>query len=135
MHEKPTPVIYPDSQKFWEACNEERLLYQQCDDCAQVQSFPRSYCAHCHGTALTWHESTRRGKIASFTVVHRGPSAAFKEDEPYLIVLVDMDEGFRLMMNLRESNPDQAKIGAPVQIIFEPSGNNEQKLPQATLAE
>ncbi|MEZ5676263.1 MAG: OB-fold domain-containing protein [Thalassovita sp.] len=57
-------------------------------------------CGACHSNALIWRESNRRGVIASFSIVHRGPTSAFRDHLPYVLALVDMTEGVRLMLNV-----------------------------------
>jgi uncharacterized OB-fold protein len=62
------------------------------------------------------------GVVYSFTIVYRASSAAFEADVPYIIVLVNFSEGFRMMMNLRNWSPEVARIGLPVKAIFEDCG-------------
>jgi len=71
--------------------------------------------------------------VHSYTRVERAPSAAFKAQLPYGIVLVDMAEGFRLMLNVRDSLLDAVRIGAPIRVIFEATAEAGLKLPQAVL--
>ncbi|MFO1188242.1 MAG: Zn-ribbon domain-containing OB-fold protein [Alphaproteobacteria bacterium] len=133
---KPVPAINGDTVEFWRGCNAERLLYQHCETCGHVQFPPRSLCVKCHGRGLAWRESARRGHIHSFTVVHRPPTAAFKADVPYVLALVDLDEGFRIMCNLIGCPPEKAAIGLAVRITFEARGEGEarQLVPQAMAA-
>jgi uncharacterized OB-fold protein len=56
--------------------------------------------------------------VLSHTTVHRAPSAAFREQTPYVIALVDMDEGFRLMVNVQGGSEAPVAIGARVRIGF-----------------
>ena len=86
--------------------------------CGQVQLIPRSRCAACQGTALTWQRSDGRGRILSHTTVHRAPSEAFRSEVPYVMALVDMDEGFRLMANVQGGAEPALAIGQPVRIGF-----------------
>ncbi len=133
MTAKPLPEIRPESQEFWNAANRGELLFQTCEDCGNVQFYPRNYCTGCTSDKLRWAQSQGEGVVYTFTVVHRPPSAAFKADVPYVIALVDLDEGFRMMMNVRGCGPDEVGIGARVRIIFETIPESEQKLPQAEL--
>jgi len=132
---KPVPPVNADTAEFWRGCNHERLLFQRCAHCGHAQFPPRSLCVACHGRDLAWRESARRGQIHSFTVVHRAPTAAFKGDVPYVLALVDLDEGFRIMCNLIGCSPEEAAIGLPVRIIFETRGEGEarQRVPQAAI--
>lgn len=127
---KPQPHPNADSLPFWQGCANGILSYQHCGSCEKAQFPPRSHCAQCQGRALQWRQSKGQGTVHTFTVVRRAPSAAFKADVPYVIALVDFDEGFRMMMNLRHVSPDAANIGMRVQVVFEAT-SGVYPLPQA----
>ncbi len=130
--QKPQPVATPETQPFWDACNRRELVYQRCRGCGAVQFYPRAHCARCHTTDLAWETASGQGTIYSFTVVHRAPTAAFKPEVPYILALVDMAEGFRMMVNLPGTPPEQVAIGQPIRIVFQPTESG-QLLPQAEL--
>ncbi len=123
--EKPVPQPNGDSRPFWDGCNAGELRFQRCGACGQPQFYPRALCARCHATDLRWETSSGRGEIHSATTIHRGPTAAFK-GAPYVLALVDMDEGFRIMANVLHA--DNAEIGERVRLVFEQRG--DQKIPQ-----
>jgi uncharacterized OB-fold protein len=129
---KPVPVPTTDTAKFWDACNREELLYQRCNTCGGVQFYPRRSCAACQSSDLAWMPSRGRGSIHSFTIVQRPANRAFDGDVPFVIALIDLDEGFRMMMNVIGDGRLSAAIGRRVQIVFE-ARTNDQKLPQAEL--
>jgi uncharacterized OB-fold protein len=116
------PPIHPtaDTRPFWDGCRNRILRFQACEDCGAVQRIPRGVCANCHGLRLSWRDSAGQGTVLSHTTVHRAPTAAFKADTPYVIALVDLDEGFRLMVNARGA---PLAIGQRVRIGFEPRGD------------
>jgi uncharacterized OB-fold protein len=124
------PRIDVEAQPFWDAAARRELVYQQCQTCGATQSYPRHRCMICHGTALGWKPSSRRGKIHSFTVVHRAPSDAFRSRVPYVLALVAL-EGFRLLVNLPEDRPEEAAIGRDIEIVFVNAGG--MWLPQGKL--
>lgn len=95
--------------------------------------YPRTRCAHCGAARLDWLASARKGSVATFTVVHRAPSAGFRAEVPYVLALVDLDEQFRMMVNVRTPAPEAVRIGQRVEIVFErqPGGI---ALPQAVLS-
>lgn len=89
--EDPTPNPYTDGLR-------QRIVrYQRCATCGAAQTLARYACAHCGGAALSWLEATGRGTVYAVTVVARAPSDAFRALVPYTLVLVDLDEGPRLM--------------------------------------
>ena len=70
---------------------------------------------------MEWIESTGRGSVYSFSVVHRVPSAEF--GAPYVVALVDLDEaGVRLLTNVVGCEPAEVRIGARVEVCFESRG-------------
>jgi uncharacterized OB-fold protein len=129
MTGKPNPTPNADTSPFWEACNEERLIVQTCQSCGHVQFYPRALCVKCEGRDLDWRDAKPEGTVHSCTLVHRAPTPAFKEDAPYVLALIDLDDGFRMMMNVINCPPESVAIGMPVRIVFE--DREGQKLPQA----
>lgn len=115
---RPLPHPTPETRPFWDGCASGELRYQCCTDCGTVQLIPRSLCAACQSRGLEWKRSERLGRILSHTTVHRAPTSAFRADVPYVIALVDMDEGFRLMVNVRGGDTPAVAIGARVRIGF-----------------
>jgi hypothetical protein len=129
---KPIPHGTTDSAAFWSGCNREELLYQRCQACGHVQFYPRRNCTNCQSDKLDLVPSAQRGSIHSFTVVQRPANRAFDGDVPFVIALVDIDEGYRMMMNVIGKDKLSTTIGRRVRIVFE-ACSPEQKLPQALL--
>lgn len=129
---KPTPRPTPETQAFWEGCRAGEFRIQRCLKCGNHQFYPRARCLACRNNDFSWDIASGNGRIHSFTMVHRAPSAAFDPDVPYLLVLVDLDEGVRIMANMPGTSEDAVSIGSPVRIVFEQRG--EIALPQVTLA-
>ena len=130
---KPEPRPTAETRPFWDACKRGELLFQRCAGCGRVQFYPRGHCTACQSHELAWERSAGQGTIYSYTVVHRAPTEAFRAEVPYVLALVDMAEGFRIMTNVRGAAPDAVAIGRPVRIVFEPTAGGE-ALPQAELA-
>jgi uncharacterized OB-fold protein len=130
-YHKPSPRPNADTRPFWEACNREELVYQYCPACDKIQFYPRACCILCRGNSLEWRKSAGLGSIYTFTINFRAPSPAFAQEVPYVIALVDLDEGFRMMLNVRDCNPDAVRIGQRVRIVYEVRGG--QKIPQSVL--
>ncbi len=130
---RPLPTPTAESRPFWDGCAAGELRYQRCGHCGQTQSIPRALCAACQHDNLQWKISRGEGRILSYTLVHRAPSAAFKEDVPYVIAIVDMDEGFRLMANVKDGSRKALSIGQPVRIGYR--ALDGATLPQAEVIE
>ena len=122
MNGKPLPPINPASQPFWDACAKGRLLLQRCGDCGHLQLYPRLLCAACGSRNLEWAQASGRGTGQTFTIIRRAVSAAFEPDAPYVVALVDLEEGPTLMSNIIGCDPASVAIGQPVRVTFEARG-------------
>lgn len=110
------------TEPWFKACNEQRLLVQRCRECAQLQFYPRAVCGSCTAADPEWVDASGQGSIASFTVVRHAVSAAY--EAPYVVALVDLAEGPRLMSNIVDCEPEQVFIGAEVTVGFERWGED-----------
>jgi uncharacterized protein len=115
---RPLPKPTADTREFWDGCANGELRYQTCNDCGAVQLIPRTICSHCQSRGLTWRKSSSVGTVLSFTIVRRAPLPAFAAEVPYAILLVFMDEGFRLMVNCDDALQPTLAIGQRVQVGF-----------------
>ena len=115
---RPLPRPTAETRPFWEGCASGVVRYQSCGRCKTVQLIPRTLCAACQSEALTWHDSAGLGRVLSYTTVYRAPTAAFRDEVPYVIALIDMAEGFRLMANVAGAASASVAIGAQVRIGF-----------------
>lgn len=119
MYEKPLPVIDPDSQPYWDALRSHRLMLRSCKQCGQPHFYPRSLCPHCHCEDLQWIEAIGRGVIYSYTVARKPAGPAFKADVPYVVAIVQLDEGPRMMTRIVTTDPASVHIGAAVQVVYD----------------
>ncbi len=119
MYEKPLPVRDAESAPFWEAAKAHKLMLQHCTGCDRFIHYPRAVCPHCNGPSMDWRDASGEGTIHSFTVARRPAGPAFKEDVPYVVVLVDLKEGPRMMSNLVTDDVDGVKIGQAVEVLFD----------------
>ncbi len=124
MSDRAVPDPSPASAPFWEATRDRRLVLQWCTDCDQPVQYPRSFCPRCHGSCLDWREASGQGVVHAATVEHRPERMG--ETEHYAVVLVDLDEGARLMANLVGCEPGEVHVGAPVQVTWEPLEDGRQ---------
>ena len=116
----PTPSKWAngDSQEFWEALADGRLLLQQCDHCGHRQHPPRYMCSVCWTARPKWLECSGDGLIESVTVVRRAPLPEFRVAVPYVIAAVTLAEGPRMIVTLIGPDAEQARIGDAVQVII-----------------
>jgi len=116
---KPIPVPNEDSKPYWEGCNAGKLLIQRCKACATPRFYPRIVCGSCGSMDSDWIETTGRGSVFSYSIIHRAPSPAFKDDVPYVLAIVELEEGVRMMTNVVKCDVSTVAIGMPVQVVFD----------------
>ena len=108
------PTVYPETQKYWDAASEGRLLIKRCQDCGEHHHYPRSNCPFCFSERTEWFEASGRGTIYSYSVMRRAAV-------PYVIVYVTLAEGATMMSNIVDCDPDKLSIGQAVKVTFRPS--------------
>jgi uncharacterized OB-fold protein len=118
-YKKPLPDITPESRPFWEGCRRHQFLLQRCRSCGAFQHYPRGICAACWGTDLEWRPSSGRGAVYTFTVTHRSQARGFKDEVPYVVAWVELEEGVQVATNIVGCDPARVAIGMPVQVTFE----------------
>jgi uncharacterized OB-fold protein len=117
IYKKPRPRIGPDSAPFWQGCRERRLMLPTCVPCGKAHLPPGPVCPFCFSDAIEWKQASGRGRISTWTVVHKGWFPAFAAEAPYNAIQVELDEGPRLTSNL--VGDGKPSIGQCVEIIFD----------------
>jgi uncharacterized OB-fold protein len=123
---KPVPHPTPESQPYWDGAAEGKLRLQRCKACGKFRNYPQLVCTECYSLDVEWVEASGRGSVHSWTVAHHAFHPAFKGDLPYTLVIVDLDEGPRMMGRLDPSTQQKLRIELPVQVSFE---RNEEGVP------
>ena len=126
---KPIPEITEELRPFFAAARESRLVVQRCKGCGQLRFPPRPLCSHCLGREAEWIPVSGRGVLYSFNVMHQVYHPGFAPEVPYPVVLVELEEGCRMLSNLVDCPRDQLRIGLPVEVVFEKI-NDEIALPK-----
>jgi uncharacterized OB-fold protein len=108
----------PDSEPYWQGAATGELRYRRCTSCDAAIFYPRSLCSACGAPDPAWQVSAGLGTVYAVSVVHRAPPA-FSGQAPYAVLLVDLDEGFRMMSRFVNGAPDTISVGDRVQVIFE----------------
>ncbi len=131
---RPLPQPTDLTRPYWQAAARGELHMQHCGACGRWQFYPRPFCIHCEADALQWRAVSGLGRIYTYTVNHRAPNAFMKARLPYVVAIVELDEGPRLMANVLGNAVDQASIGKRVKVTFE-AVSEEVALPQFVLLE
>ena len=117
MATRLAPTVSPDSAFFWDGCRENKLLIQRCTGCQALRQPARPMCPRFQSLDWDTVESTGRGTVYSY-VMPRHPPMPLME-YPYIVALVELEEGVRLVSNLREIAPADVEVGMPVEVFYE----------------
>ena len=123
---RPLPVPQPESDYYWEQAKNGKLVIQRCGDCDAVQFFPRVLCTNCSSRSLEWIESSGKGTVFTFAIVHLPPHPGFAGDVPYVTAIVELDEGVKMPSQVIgiEPEPGRIHIGMPVEVVFEDASDS-----------
>jgi uncharacterized protein len=113
-------TIDSDTRPFWEATKRDELLIQYCPQCGAYQFYPRIVCKKCFSD-VEWVASEGTGTVYSYSVVHKVFNPEFKDKVPFIVALITLDEGPRMMTNLVGVDLENVKIGMHVVVDFSES--------------
>lgn len=115
------PLPYPtdDSRPFWEACRQHTLKLQRCAACRKFRFQPEAVCPHCLSLEFTWEAVSGRGSIYAVSVVRQPFSDAWKEVVPYVVAVIQLAEGPKMVSNVVGCPPESVRIGQEVEVVFE----------------
>jgi uncharacterized OB-fold protein len=89
---------------------------RRCASCGALRFYPKPLCPACHSMETERAEVSGRGEVYSFTVVHRAPSAELKAETPYVVALIDLDEGVRVTGRLLAPQGCEPRCGDRVRL-------------------
>jgi uncharacterized OB-fold protein len=121
----PTSMLQrdSDSRPYWEGLAQGELRIQRCKACAKAVFYPRSLCPHCHSDQLEWIVAKGCGTIYSYTVVHQA-FGLFAAEVPFVVALIELEEGARMMSRIIDAPRERIAIGKAVQVTFEQVGED-----------
>lgn len=118
MSGKPVPEITELNRAFFEGTAKGELRLRHCRSCGAVFRFTHPLCPDCWSDTLDHVVASGKGSVESFTIVHMPPYEAWAADVPYVIALIKLNEGVRMMANIDIDVAD-VTIGMPVEVWFE----------------
>lgn len=116
-HHIPMPPMLWDNMGFWEGIKGHELVFQKCKQCDAWAHPPRPMCPRCRSLEKEWSPSTGKGIICSWVTYRQSLHPGFKV--PYSVVLVELEEGVRVVSNMVDVKPEEIYIGMPVEVVFE----------------
>lgn len=125
---KAIPQPTPGTRPFWEGTRAGELRIQRCSACSRHFLYPRPVCPFCGSSDVQWVKASGRGTLHSYVINHFA-APGFEGEVPYVIAVVQLDEGPRMLSNLRgvAAEPEALALDMPLEVTFEPRG--DQSLP------
>ncbi len=118
-YSKPLPVLEGLTEEFYGWCRKGELRFQRCTECSAWRHVPREMCPECGSTDWDWQKSSGRGVVFTWTVAARPLHPAFAGAAPYAPVVVEMEEGVRVLSEVIDCPPGDLAIDMPVEVVFD----------------
>ena len=115
----PPPLANATTLPWWQAAAEHRLVVQHCTSCEHTRLPPAPICPECRSADSDWKEVSGRGKVYTYTTVHRAIAAG--QELPFVIAGIELEDagGVRIISNLVAADLEEIEIGLPVELVWE----------------
>jgi uncharacterized OB-fold protein len=117
---KPLPVIDKTNAGHWNAARNGELRVQRCKDCSTLRYPASRWCPSCLGEDSEWVATSGRGQVWSWCIFHRAYFKGFEPELPYVVALIELDEGVKIYSNLVGISRDRLRVGMRLRAVFEP---------------
>jgi hypothetical protein len=118
-YQKPLPEINDENRPYWEAARRHELVLQKCLDCGQFRFPPARVCPRCLSMNDEWARVSGQGRVYTWTVFHQVYHPAFKDDVPYNVAVIRLDEGPQLISNIVNCKNEDIQMDMPVEVVFD----------------
>jgi len=126
----PLPVLDPLTTPFWEGCHRHELLIQHCLACGSRRFPPGPVCLECRSDQAEWRPARGLATVFSWIVVrHPIPAEVYASEVPYVVALVDLEEGVRMVTNIIGCAPEAVTAGMRLEVVYK-DVNETVTLPQ-----
>jgi uncharacterized OB-fold protein len=116
---RPVPAVTPEMAPFWDAARRHELAAQRCLDCGAFRFPVREVCSACLSRRAEWRRVSGRGRIFSVAIMHQANHPWFAAHVPYPVVVVELEEGARMLSTVAGVEPHAIAIGMPVTVGFD----------------
>lgn len=113
------PADNPDTQAYWDATRDKKLMLQRCTSTGKFQFYPRAASIHDLGAPVEWVEASGKGTVYAVSVQYRPANPLMKDKVPYAVALVELEEGVRMMSNIVNCDAESVEVGQPVKLTWE----------------
>jgi uncharacterized OB-fold protein len=114
----PLPRPSVESEPFWAAVQRGELRFQRCTRDGKLFFPPSSRCPRCWSREWTWDAVSGRGQVFSFVTFQRSYHPGFRSALPYVVAIVELDDGVRFTTRLVSVRPEDVRIGMRVEVVF-----------------
>ncbi|TDI91058.1 MAG: OB-fold domain-containing protein [Candidatus Dadabacteria bacterium] len=119
-YKKPLPEFRPETKPYWEATKNHELKLPRSKTNNKFFFYPRAVSPYDDMSQdIEWVNASGRGKVWTYSIHNMGPTKAYKGDPPYVVALVELDEGVKMMTNIVDCDPQDVKIGMEVEVVFD----------------
>lgn len=126
-HGLPEPILDERNRPFLQGASDLKLLLPRCSMCGKLMAPPIANCIYCLSSELEWIEARGTGSIYTFIEYHKAWIQGFEPYIPYIVAVIELDEGIRLVSDLLVEGDDQVSVGDSVRVAFENRG--EERVP------
>jgi uncharacterized OB-fold protein len=115
-YKKPLPFPDTDTQEFWDGTKRRELLVQKCNN-GHLRYPPRPICPECFSQESKWEKMSGKGEVYTFIIVRVSPRPDW--EVPYVLAVIKLNEGPRMVSNVIGIKPEDVKIGMKVEVVYE----------------
>ena len=126
---RPRPTPSPVTEPFWAGTGEQQFLLQRCQRCGAKQFYPKPTCTTCGATELDWEPASGQATLHTYTIARRATHPKFNGAEPYVVAIVELEEGPRVTGNVVDCPVDDVRIGMPLELSWDDKGDDGICLP------
>lgn len=128
--QRPLPTLKePDTQAFWRATKDKAFTYQQCTACDNLVFYPRAHCDACGSSELDVKTSAGKGRVYTYSIVRQSYHPFFRQQVPYAVAWIDLDEGPRLISNVIGVDDPATEIHCDMPVTIEWEEHDELCIP------
>lgn len=112
------PTIDNETEPWWSATREHRLLYKVCGSCDHRYWYPRDFCPQCWSEDTSWVQASGRATLYTYSMVQSNDLPPWNERVPYVAAVVDLDEGPRMNTFMLDVDESELTIGMALEVSF-----------------
>ncbi len=116
---KPMPGPDEESAPYFEGARAHKLMLMRCESCGRYRFPSRDRCDRCWSTETAWAQASGKGTVYTFGLMHQLYHPGFKDQIPYNVAVVELEEGPRMATNIVGVPNDQIRVGMAVEVTFE----------------